>query len=572
MLKVIDFGIAKATSGGLGDHDMATESRHLLGTPDYMSPEQADLEAADIDTRADVYSLGVVLYEILCGSTPLDQTRLRSGSFAEMQRMIREDEPPRPSARAAAEMDQNDVALRRSTNPKRLASRLRGDLDWITLKALQKDRNRRYPTPAELAEDIRRHLDHQPVLAAPPGLGYPLRKFARRHRVAMLAGGLIVLALLGGTIGTTIGLVRARDASQLARHAAEEANSVNEFMREFLTSADPDEDGANVALADVLDEASEAASRRFTTQPEVEARVRILLGQVYLRLGLLQQAESELRRSAKLWTVEAGPDDPRTLQAMIGVGLALVNQERPSEALQYLGDFLPRVDRVFDLRDERRWQGHALVADAFTRRSLVAEGERILRHAIAQATTAGADESSLVRLINSLTLTLRQKIARADEADRGAAIEAFRASAAELLERASRIGKPGRWFVRNARGNLADVALLERNYADAAEQARALLEESAGILDDCQVIRTVAMRSWRRHSIRWVKFRNPRTCTAGSSSASGVGKSATATISSRSPICAMHFPSLIARDDGRMASVTPAKRLPCCPRWGDTSA
>jgi len=493
MLKVIDFGIAKATSGRLGEHEV-TENRQLLGTPDYMSPEQADLQAVDIDTRADVYSLGVVLYELLCGTTPLDRTRLHSGSFAEMQRMIREEEPPRPSARVTAELDRNDVGLNRSISPTRLATQLRGDLDWITLKALEKDRDRRYATPAELAEDIRRHLDHQPVVAAPPAVGYLLRKFMRRHRAAVLASALIMLTLVGGTIGTTIGLLRARDASALAREAADEANAVNEFMQEFLTSADPDIHGANVALADVLDEASESAGKRFASQPQLEARVRDVLGHAFSRLGFLHRSELEFRRSAELWSDLRGLDDRRTLYAMTGVGMALVNQERPVEAQQYLGDFLPRLERVFDARDVRRWQGYGVVANALSRRMMLDQAEQLLRDGIAQATAAGADDSSVVELLNLLALTLRKRVNQADDSNRESAIDAFRSCALELLDRASRIGKPGRWYVRNARSNLADVALLERNFADTAAQSRALLEESSLELGDCQVVRTGAMR------------------------------------------------------------------------------
>ena len=495
--KVIDFGIAKATSGRFTDGTVMTEFRQLLGTPEYMSPEQADPDTGDIDTRADVYSLGIVLYELLTGSTPLDRTRLQSVSFGNMQRMVREEEAVLPSDLVTSTPSVHEIARQRGVSVSRLISQLRGDLDWVVLKALEKDRERRYASPAALADDIRRHLAHKPVVASPRGMGYRLRKLARRHRAAAIATAMVVLAFVVGTTGTLIGLVRARDASMrasqaaaLAQTAAVEAAAVNDFMREFLTSVDPDQDGAHVALADVLDEASATAGRRFAGQPRLEAQTRDLLGHVYMRLGRLRQAETEFRQCADLWHAAAGPDDPRTIDAMLGVGLALVNQERASEAQQYLGDFIPKIEAAFDARDRRRWEGYAVVADALCKRGKVDESEQILRNAIAAATSAGADEVSIVWLLNSLTGTLRTRIGQDSSPT---TIEQFRASASELLERASRCGKAGQWFVRNARSNLADAAFLTRSFADAAAQTRALLQETSGILDDCQVVRTGAM-------------------------------------------------------------------------------
>ena len=178
--KVIDFGIAKAINQRLTERTLATESGQLLGTPAYMSPEQAETSGADIDTRSDIYSLGVLLYELLTGSTPFDSIELRSAPYAEIQRVIREQDPPTPSTRlrqlgeALAE-----VAQARRIDPEKLSRRLRGDLDWIVMRALEKDRNRRYQTASELAADVRRYVNHDVVLARSPGAGYRLRKFVR---------------------------------------------------------------------------------------------------------------------------------------------------------------------------------------------------------------------------------------------------------------------------------------------------------------------------------------------------------------------------------------------------------
>ncbi len=206
--KVIDFGIAKATAARLTDKTLFTEMHQLIGTPEYMSPEQAEVSGVDIDTRSDVYALGVLLYELLTGSTPLERGRLRSTPLAEVQRLIREEEPQRPSLRLATLASSSgnqlwtplptegkapgssvmDIARQRRLDPSQLTRALRGDLDWIVMKCLEKDRGRRYATASSIAEDISRYLSDQPVLASPPSRGYRLRKFARRNNSTAQGG------------------------------------------------------------------------------------------------------------------------------------------------------------------------------------------------------------------------------------------------------------------------------------------------------------------------------------------------------------------------------------------------
>jgi serine/threonine protein kinase/formylglycine-generating enzyme required for sulfatase activity len=198
VVKVIDFGIAKALGQQLTDKTLCTAFAHLLGTPLYMSPEQAEMSGLDVDTRSDIYSLGVLLYELLTGATPFDKERLRKAGYDEMRRIIREEEPPRPSKRlsslgAAASL----VSAHRQSDPRQLSRLFRGELDWIVMKALEKDRNRRYEMAGSLAADVQRYLNDEPVWACPPSSWYRLRKFARRHRwpVSVASALLLLLAM-----------------------------------------------------------------------------------------------------------------------------------------------------------------------------------------------------------------------------------------------------------------------------------------------------------------------------------------------------------------------------------------
>jgi serine/threonine protein kinase len=219
--KVIDFGVAKALHQKLGEQSLYTEIGQVIGTLEYMAPEQAELSALDIDTRADVYALGVLLYELLTGTTPLERKRLRKAALAEVLRRIKEEEPPRPSTRLTQSKESlASLAAQRRTEPTRLTKAVRGDLDWIAMRCLEKDRTRRYDTASALARDIERHLNDEPVEAGPPGAGYRVRKFVRRHRGPVLAAAAVLLALVAGVVGTSWGLVEARWQRDLAEQAS----------------------------------------------------------------------------------------------------------------------------------------------------------------------------------------------------------------------------------------------------------------------------------------------------------------------------------------------------------------
>ena len=219
--KVIDFGIAKAVSEPLAGPDRLAVSRYgmIIGTAEYMSPEQASGNPADIDTRSDVYSLGVLLYELLTGGTPVDRKSLARVSLPEMQRIVREEDAPRPSLKVGTGEASLNVAANRGTEPKKLAKLLRGDLDWVLLKSLEKDRGRRYDSPADLAAEVGRYLRNEPVEVGPPSAVYRMRKFVRRHRVPVVAAAAVFVALVGGIVGTTVGLLEAQRQAGKAEEA-----------------------------------------------------------------------------------------------------------------------------------------------------------------------------------------------------------------------------------------------------------------------------------------------------------------------------------------------------------------
>jgi eukaryotic-like serine/threonine-protein kinase len=219
--KVIDFGVAKATEQKLTERTLFTQYGTMVGTLEYMSPEQAEMSALGVDTRSDIYSLGVLLYELLTGSTPLSSKRMKEATYAEILRLIKEEEPLKPSTRLSDSGEAlGSISAQRQTEPAKLAKLVRGELDWIVIKSLEKDRNRRYETASAFAADVQRYLNDEPVQACPPSVNYRLRKLVRRHRGPVLAASLVVLALVGGIIGTTWGMLRATDAEVVAVNEA----------------------------------------------------------------------------------------------------------------------------------------------------------------------------------------------------------------------------------------------------------------------------------------------------------------------------------------------------------------
>ncbi len=327
--KVIDFGLAKATSGmRLSEHSLFTAFGTVAGTPLYMAPEQAAFNALDVDTRADIYALGVILYELLTGSTPIQRDTLKRAALDEMLRLIREVEPPMPSSRISTSEALPSIAASRHVQPMQLSRLVRGDLDWIVMKALAKERNRRYDSAIGLANDIERFTNHEPVSAGPPTAGYRIRKFIRRNRVQVAAAALVLLALIGGVAGTTVGLLearrqgaRARQQEQLAvaeaaateqarqaeaqeRQKAEKRLAQVTKMNEILGSIFRDLDPKNAAkdgkplsavLGERLDRATAEIEGEATGDPLAVARMQVILGEFAAWLGIPGKGDRPLR-------------------------------------------------------------------------------------------------------------------------------------------------------------------------------------------------------------------------------------------------------------------------------------
>jgi serine/threonine protein kinase/Flp pilus assembly protein TadD len=304
MPKVIDFGIAKATDQRLTDKTLFTAFEQFIGTPAYMSPEQAGMTSLDIDTRSDIYALGVLLYELLTGRTPFDPKELVAAGLDGMRRIIREEEPKRPltclSTLAAA--DQTTVAKCCQVEAPQLIHQVRGDLDWIVMRCLEKDRARRYQTANNLAEDIERHLHHEPVMARPPSQAYQFQKLVQRNKGTFAAAGLLLTALVLG-LGLALWLLaKERAARRQTLLAEQKAEQVARFLKEMLQSVGP-----SVALGrdttmlrEILDKTAARVGEDLRDQPEVKAELLTTLGEVYQALGRYDQAESIYREALKL--------------------------------------------------------------------------------------------------------------------------------------------------------------------------------------------------------------------------------------------------------------------------------
>ncbi len=351
--KVIDFGVAKATQQRLTDKTLFTQFQHFIGTPAYMSPEQASLSALDVDTRSDIYGLGVLLYELLTGMTPFDARELLDAGLDQMRRTILEKEPARPSTRLSAlqREELTTTAKRRQTEAPKLLHQLRGDLDWIVMKCLEKDRSRRYETANGLAADIKRHLGNEPITARPPSRLYEFQKTVRRHRVGFAATAAVLLTLAGGVAVSSWQAVKAKRAERKAQGEADRANkesalarSAKDFLIRQVLGVNPylDEvrDPNRRALIEKIDR---AIGTQFTNQPRVEAELRYALGDAYSGVGDLISMTKQLERALEIRRREFGLTNSETLWALASTAEEYYKQGRRDENEKLLREGLAVV-------------------------------------------------------------------------------------------------------------------------------------------------------------------------------------------------------------------------------------
>jgi non-specific serine/threonine protein kinase/serine/threonine-protein kinase len=325
--KIIDFGIAKAVGKQLTDSTLITRAGVALGTAAYMSPEQAESSGNDVDTRTDIYALGVMLYELLVGRLPVEPTAMGHHAFF-VGLASRELPVPTPSARLnTLGRDGELVARARRTHPDQLRKFLKGDLDWIVLTALESERARRYPTANAFALDLQRALAHEPVSTGPPAATYRMRKFIRRHRVGVTAASVVILALAASTVAATLGLVRASRAEAHAAREASTAREVTDFVVGLFRVFDPDEPQGTVPARDItarelLERGAERASTELDGQPAQQGLILHTIGSAYVSLGLFADATRHLDRALTVRARALGPDHPELAETHLVLGQA----------------------------------------------------------------------------------------------------------------------------------------------------------------------------------------------------------------------------------------------------------
>jgi serine/threonine protein kinase len=458
--KIIDFGVAKALNQKLTADTMYTRIGTMIGTPEYMSPEQALSSGEDIDTRTDVYSLGIVFYELLAGAPPIE---LRKIEFEEFLRRLREEDAPKPSTKIRTQdpATSTELARKRHTEPLALVKQMRGDLDSIALKALEKERSRRYGSPSDLAADIGRYLRNEAVLAVPPSASYRARKFASRYRAilaTLFAFAVVLIVAAGVSIRQSVIARRQRDRADAE---AAIAKAVNQFLQDdLLAQANPESQtkpDPEIKARTLLDRAAARVAKTFAKQPLVEGEIEHTIGKAYLGLGLYPQAETILRRAYELDAVHRGADDPETLDMLMLVSGAAVLQNKYSEAVAAAKTVFEIEARKFGPEDPRTVVSMQNLASLYFQSNQYAQVEPLTKKALEiQSRRNGYDNIDTLNTSDTLaSLYIRES--RYAEA---------RALLAKGLESYRRLYGPDHPFTAREMFGLGKVLLGEGNYAE----------------------------------------------------------------------------------------------------------
>jgi eukaryotic-like serine/threonine-protein kinase len=484
--KIIDFGIAKATGYRLTEKTLFTEVGSVVGTPEYMSPEQADLTGQDIDTRTDVYSLGVILYELLTSQLPFGSAELRSSSYEELRRKLREVDPPKPSAKLTP-TSAAEAARTRDTDSGSLRRQIEGDLDAITMKALEKDRNRRYGTPSEFAADIGRHLKNEPVVARPASQAYRLHKYARRHRAGVLVATGVLIVLVGFSVVMALQTRRIAHERDRANSERERANAeldrasvegarrgrIIDFLTGMFSVSTPGEvHGNDIKAREVLDHASKEIGETLTRDPQLQAELTAAIANAYTSLGLHYQArallaEKQLRGVVESTRQELGLEHPRTLSLMHELSFVLWSLRRFGEAESVLREVFEIQRHVLGSEHLDTLLTMNRLADVLSGEGRFAEAEKLQREVLdTQRRVFGLDEPSSLRAMFVLARTLYHE-SRFKDAEK---------LRREALETARRVLRPGRPELAFAQYGLACILARQGRRNEALELLRYALE------------------------------------------------------------------------------------------------
>ncbi len=468
--KVIDFGIAKATTDQpLTDKTVFTQLEQFIGTPAYMSPEQAEMSGLDIDTRTDIYSLGVLLYELLAGKTPFDPKELMAAGLDAMRRTIREQEPARPSTRLSTMLagELTTTAKRRQTDPPRLVHLIRGDLDWIVMKCLEKDRTRRYETANGLAVDIERHLGNEPVVARPPSTLYRLQKLVRRNKLAVGAAGAVAISLILGLGLSTWLFFQEREAHQRADVAANKSRQVAQFLEDMLQNVDPAyaRGRDTTMLREILDKTIQRVGLDLKGQPAVEAELCHTIGKVYRSLADYGKAEDMQRKALALQKKALGYENLAVAATLNDLAFVLSDEGKLSEAESCYREALAIRRKL--LGDENL-EVAASINDlglVFRREGRLADAETLAQKALVmQKKLVGNEHLAVATSLNNLALALRDegKLAEAETSFREALAMEKKLSPSIQKDPTVALTSDNLAFVLRDEGRLAEAETLER--------------------------------------------------------------------------------------------------------------